>query len=485
MAMNIDIYDLIVIGAGPGGYISAIRAAQNGMKVLIAEKNRIGGTCLNCGCIPTKAFLYASKLYKSIDSMFSWGIDAVSEKIDIKQLVNNTDAIINNLREGVETLLKQNGVAVIYGEAKIIGAGCVSINGEKYLSENILIAVGAIPQIPDISGVDLPGVFTSDQLLRSTNFYNELLILGGGVIGIEFASIYSSFGSKITIVESRDRLLPQMDEEFSRYLSAIFRKKGIEVITNSQLSSITVNNGKLNYYINGKKELSNADAVLLAVGRKHDTKNLFAANISVAMDSGRIVTDDRFQTSIKGIGDVCNAIQFANYAFAQGIAFADYIAKKNSETDLSVVPWCVFTDPEIASVGLTETSAKHKGHRVKIGRFNMALNGKSLITSEEKGFKKLVFDYDNETLLGAQLMCGNAADIIDEFTLAITNKLTRRDILKNIRPHPSFVEGIFDAIQSINWEGNASKYFNDCHLGECSAAHTDGCEQKGPHKAPF
>ena len=453
MSMKADVYDLIVIGAGPGGYVSAIRAAQNGMKVLIAEKNRIGGTCLNCGCIPTKAFLYASKLYKSINGMLSWGIDAVSEDINIKQVLDKTDAIINNLREGIETLLKQNGVTVIYGEAKIIESGCVSINGEKYLTENILIAVGAIPQIPNISGVDLPAVFTSDQLLRSKDFYNELLILGGGVIGIEFASIYSSFGSKITIVESMDRLLPQMDEEFSRYLSAIFRKKGIEVITNSQLSSITVNNGKLNYYINGKNELSNADAVLLAIGRKPNTKNLFASNISVDMNNARIVTDDRFQTSIKGIyavGDACSAVQLANYASAQGIAFADYIAKKNSETDLSVVPWCIFTDPEIASVGLTETSAKYKGHRVKIGKFNMASNGKSIITSEEKGFIKLVFDYDNETLLGAQLMCGNATDIIDEFTLAITNKLTRRDILKNIRPHPSFVEGIFDAIESVN-----------------------------------
>lgn len=460
MSINVDTYDLIVIGAGPGGYVSAIRAAQNGMKVLIAEKNKIGGTCLNCGCIPTKAFHYASKLYKSINSMLSWGIDAVSEEIDIKQVVDKTDAIINNLREGIEILLKQNGVAVIYGEAKIIGSGCVSINGEKYLTENILIAVGAVPQIPNISGIHLPRVFTSDQLLCSKDFYNELMILGGGVIGIEFASIYSSFGSKITIVETKDRLLPQMDEEISRYLSAIFRKKGIKVLTNSQLSSITVQNGKLNYYINGKNELSNADAVLLAVGRKPNTKNLFASNISVDMDDARIVTDDRSQTSIKGIyaiGDVCSEVQLANYASALGIAFADYIAKKNSETDFSVVPWCIFTDPEIASVGLTETGAKNKGHRVRIGRCNMASNGKSLITSEEKGFIKLVFDYDHETLLGAQLMCGNATDIIDEFTLAIANKLTRRDIIKNIRPHPSFVEGIFDAVESVN--GNAIHHF--------------------------
>lgn len=460
-----DIFDLVIIGAGPGGYVSAIRAAQLGLRVAIAERRDVGGTCLNRGCIPTKALIHASHLYTEIRECEKLGILAENVSYDIGKIYARKDQTVSQLRGGIEYLLSayKDKIQLIRGNAVIGAPGAVTVsNGNETAvleTRNILIASGSAPVRPPIPGLELPGVITSDEILeQSGTAYKKLAIIGGGVIGMEFATIFNSLGCEVNVIEAMDRILPIMDKEISQNLSMILKKRGVGIYTKATVSQIekTDNGLACHFSQKGEEHMVEAEAVLVAIGRKPSVDGLFADGLPVRCERG-IVVDENFQTSVPGIyaiGDVIHGgIQLAHAASAQGCNAVMVMAGMEPEIDLATVPSCIYTDPEIACAGITADQAKSMGLAVKTGKFNMSGLGRSVIESQERGFAKLVFDAETEALLGAQLMCARATDLIGELAGAIVNKLTIRQLGSVIRPHPSFTEGITEAAEDA--EGRA------------------------------
>lgn len=460
-----EVFDLVIIGAGPGGYVSAIKAAQLGLRVAVAERREVGGTCLNRGCIPTKALIHASHLYREMNACERLGIFAQGVSYDIEKIYARKDEVTGQLRNGVEFLLNayKGKIELIRGNAVITSPNTVTVDTGNETAvlktKNILIAAGAAPVRPPIPGLELPGVVTSDEILeQSGTAYKKLAIIGGGVIGTEFATIFSSLGCKVSLIEAMDRILPAMDKEISQNLSMILKKRGVGVYAGSTVTRIEKEDSGLICYFSQKGEgrRVEAEAVLVAIGRRADAGGLFAGGLSVRYDRG-IVVDGHFQTSIPGIyavGDVIRGgIQLAHAASAQGCNAVMRIAGMEPEIDLTTVPSCIYTDPEIACIGLTAEQARATGIEVKTGKFNMTGLGRSVIEAQERSFIRLVFDAESEVLLGAQLMCARATDLIDGLASAIVNKLTIKQLSSVVRPHPSFSEGITEAAEDAG--GNA------------------------------
>lgn len=450
-------FDLIVIGAGPGGYPAAIRAAQEGLRVALVENRDIGGTCLNRGCIPTKALIHASLLYSEMRDCEAFGLNAENVSYDIEKIYSRKADVVAQLRQGVEFLLDANKVEVIFGLAQVVAGGRVNVEngGEtaELTAKNVLIATGSVPVSPPIEGIGLPDVLTSDELLQQNGTdYKSLVIIGGGVIGAEFATVFSALGCEVTIIEAMGRILPQMDRELSQNLGMLLKKRGVKIHTDSSVSCIEKDGGKLlcTFEAKGKQQSVSAQAVLCATGRRPNIEGLFAEGVAAEYDRG-LVVNERFETSIKGvyaIGDVIKgSVQLAHAATAQGLFAVECMAGKKPETDLDVVPSCVYTNPEIACVGITEAEAKERGINVKIGKYSMAGNGRSVIEMQERGFIKLVFEAESERLLGAQLMCARATDIVSELAAAIAGGLTAGRLASVIRPHPTFAEGVTEAAE--------------------------------------
>jgi len=457
-------YDLIVIGAGPGGYVAAIKAAQKGMKVAVVEKRDVGGTCLNRGCIPTKAILHSSHIYREINNCGELGISADNVSYDIEKIYSRKDEVVIKMRAGVEYLFKANKIELLRGEAKITGVSDVKTvtakdndGGEKvYQSKNILIATGSVPSRPPIEGLNLDGVITSDELLeQSGTAYKKLIIIGGGVIGVEFATVFNNLGYEVIIIEALDRILPTMDREISQNLSMILKRRGVKIFTGAMVERITKDDDTITCHFTqkGKTLFESAEAALVSIGRKPYHAGLWGDDIHINTKRG-IVVDEYFETNVKGIyaiGDVIDGgIQLAHVASAQGINAVAHIAGHEPEIDLSVVPSCVYTDPEIASVGLTEAEAKEKGIDVKTGKFTLAGHAKSVIESKDRSFIKLVFDAQSEVILGAQLMCARATDIISELASAVVSGLTVNRLASVIRPHPTFTEAVTEAVEDAH-----------------------------------
>lgn len=447
-------YDLIVVGAGPAGYVSAIRAAQFGMKTAVVEKGKLGGTCLNRGCIPTKSLLHSAHGYKNAKEMETIGIDVKEVNYDIQKIHIRKNEVVKKLIDGVEQLLKANGVDIIYGEAKVIAAGHVEVEGVDHKADKILVASGSYPARPPIPGLELEGVITSDELLEGPPVdYKSLVIIGGGVIGVEMASVYAALGCRVTIVEGLSRMLPAMDKEFSQNLKMNFKKSGVEVFLNARVTHIERKEGGLTVHFGWKdtEQMVCAQGVLVSVGRKPNT-SLFDEACVPEMEHGFIKVDERYESSVKGIfavGDVIGGVQLAHKAEAEGLAAVAMMCGHKPETDPSVVPSCVYTSPEIASAGITEDEAKSKGIKIKKAKYLMGGNGKSIIEGEQRGFIKILFDTETERILGIQMMCGRATDLISEFSGAIINGLTREQLLAGMRPHPSFCEGITEALEAV------------------------------------
>ena len=453
-------YQLIVIGAGPGGYEAAIRAAQLGLKTAVIENRDIGGTCLNRGCIPTKALLHSAGLYRGVKEFESVGLKAEGVSFDISKVHVRKNEVITQMRSGIEQLIEANKIDVYRGTGTITGEHDVVVDTEdgktELTADNILVATGSVPSRPPIPGLDLPNVGTSDEFLfLEDKLYDNVLIIGGGVIGVEFASIYQSFGCHVTIVEAMDRILPPMDKEISRNLDMILKKRGVKIYTGAMVSKIEeIGNGlSCHFTRKGKEEVVEADGILVSIGRRPNTQGLFAEGFEVEMERGRIITDDEFKTSIpsiRAIGDVTAKIQLAHMASAQGICAVEMIAGEEPSIDLNVVPGCVYTDPEIATVGMTEDEAKAAGIAVRKGKYIMFGNGKTVIEQADRGFMKVLFDKETDVILGAQLMCCRATDMISELATAIVNKLTSADLGKVIRPHPTFTEAVTEAVESAH-----------------------------------
>ncbi len=447
-------FDLAVIGAGPGGYVAAIKAAQLGCKVALVENREVGGTCLNRGCIPTKTLLHSAMAYEEASHFEALGLGVQGLSWDGQAIYQRKEQVVEQLRSGVEQLIKGNKIALYRGTGTLTAPHEVTVNGEVLTAQKVVLATGSVPARPPIPGLDLPGVMTSDELLEQFHPDGKrLLIIGGGVIGVEFASVFAPLGYQVTIVEAMDRLLPVMDREISQNLAMIFRKRGIQVYTGAMVQRIEKGpqGGLCCIFTQQEKETQlEADQILVSIGRRPNTQGLFGPGVSVEMERGRIVTDKEFCTSLPevyAIGDVASPIQLAHYASAQGICVAQLAAGQRPGVNLEAVPSCIYTNPEIASVGITADEAKQRGIEVTTGKFIMSANGKSLIENQERGFVKLVFDSQSEKLLGAQLMCGRATDLIGELVTAVVSGLTREQLAATMRPHPTFCEGISEAVE--------------------------------------
>ena len=451
-------YDLIVIGAGPGGYEAAFEAANLGMKTALIEKDALGGTCLNRGCIPTKSLLHAAELYRQMGEANTFGVAAENVAFDLTRMQDRKRQVVAQLRSGIETTARKKKVDLLRGRGMLTGIGNVTLqredgSAEELRAERILLATGSAPIRLPIPGVDLPGVMTSDELLESERKINRLVIIGGGVIGLEFAALYQGLGTKVTVVEAMNQLLPNMDREIAQSLKMQMKKQEINVHTGARVNEIRQGaKGELvcEYRTeNAEEENVEADAVLISVGRKPYTEGLFAEGFQPEMDRGRIMVNERFETSLPGlyaIGDVIGGMMLAHAATAEGRNAVRAMKGLSPFADLRYVPSCVYTDPEIACVGMTLEQAKAAGLKAESRKTLMGANGKSVLTGGERGYIRVVWNGDDGKLLGAQMMCQRATDMIGEFTLALSAGLTREEMARVIRPHPTFSETITEAL---------------------------------------
>lgn len=446
-------YGLIVIGAGPGGYEAALRASNLGIRTALVESRDVGGTCLNRGCIPTKSLLHAAGIAKEVSGGGEWGVNAGELTVDFAAIHRKKAEVTEKLRAGVEGLLKQKKVDLLRGAGTILGPGRVAVDGTEYAAENILIATGSVPARPPIPGLEL-AITSDDVLAPQERVYRSLVIIGGGVIGVELACVYTALGCKVTIVEALERILPNMDREICQNMTMIFKRQGVSVNTGCMVSAVEKDGEELvvRYTCKDQPGEARGEAVLCAIGRRPNTAGLFGEGFQVDMERGRILVDETFQTSVPGvyaIGDVSAKIQLAHVATAQGIACVEHLAGRESPVDLSLVPSCIYTSPEIASVGLTADEAKAAGRTVKVGKALMSSNGKTLIAGGERGFIKVVADRETGVILGAQLMCERATDMISQFTQAVVSGLTARQLARVMRPHPTFDEAVAGAVEDL------------------------------------
>ena len=452
-------FDLIVVGAGPGGYEAALHAAKLGLKTAVVERREVGGTCLNRGCIPTKALLHASTVYEEAKSGAALGVNAEGLTYDLSAMFAYKAQVVEKLRGGIESLFKAAKVTLLRGTGALTAPNTVTVSGENegvYTAQNILLATGSVPARPPIPGLDLPGVMTSDALLRGEGGdFASLIIIGGGVIGMEFATFYNDLGVDVTVVEGLDRLLPNMDRELGQNLAMIMKKRGVQVFTGAMVKDLTATETgiQVNFETKGKLQSVTGEKVLCAIGRSPYTAGLFAEGMAPEMDRRRIKVNEKFETSLPGvyaIGDVSSPVQLAHVATAQGIYAVNEIAGKANEMDLSLVPGCVYVRPEIAAVGLTEAEAKDRGIPVKTAKALMSSNGRTVILSGDRGFMKLIAHAETKRLLGAQLMCTNASDMISQLSEAIANGQTPNHLLRAMRPHPTFEEALTGALEELS-----------------------------------
>ena len=464
-------FDLIVIGSGPGGYVAAIKAAKLGKKVALIEGRDIGGTCLNRGCIPTKTLMHSTHLYYEAQHLQELGITVEGIKLDMEKLRERKESVVARMRQGIVGLLEANQVTIIQGQAQITGPSTVIVSRslteeipsyskessmEKLHAAKILIATGSKPIIPKLEGADLPGVITSDELLAMNKTYRKLLIIGGGVIGIEIATIYQEMGYEVEIIEAMDRILPNMDKEISQSIAMSLKKKGAVLHTKSRVTRIlpgTEGTFLCEYTEKDAPRSTGAEGILLAVGRRANTEGLFAEGVSILMEGANIRVNDDFETSIPGIyaiGDVVNrSVQLAHAASAQGVFAVERMFGRIDGINLAVIPSCVYTTPEVATVGMTEEEASQAGYRVKVGKYPMLGNGKTLLSAGERGFIKVIADADTLRILGAVLLCDRATDMVGEFASAIVHELTVKDMAAVIRPHPTYSEAITEAVEDV------------------------------------
>ena len=449
-------YDLVVVGGGPGGYAAAIRASQLGLRTALVERDAVGGTCLNRGCIPTKTLLHSAHLYREMLTCQSFGLQAEGVRFDYGAMSARKDEVTGQLRSGVEGLLKGNKVELLRGSAQVEEPGKVRVGEEVLESRHILIATGAVPAKPPVPGLDLPGVVTSDELLADGRLYPRLTIVGGGVIGMEFACLCSALGTEVTVIEAMDRILPTLDRELGQNLAMLLKKRGVRVHTGAVVERVERQGEALTctFTAKGKAERAQSDAVLVATGRRPNTAGLFSPRLedALGLDRGGIPVNLHFSTRVAGIcaiGDVVKGnIQLAHVASAQGINAVSRMAGLRPPMRLEAVPACVYTDPEIACVGSTEAECKENGIPYKTGKYLMSGNGRTVIARGERGFIKVVYHAESGAVLGAQLMCERATDLIGEFTLAVAEGRTVERMAQLIRPHPTFGEGISEAAES-------------------------------------
>ncbi len=444
-------YDLIVIGAGPGGYVAAIRAAQLGMSVLLIEKDQTGGTCLNRGCIPTKAYYENARVLQSIQHGQDFGVQVSGYTFDMNSAFQRKQQIVKQMVSGVERLLKANKVKTIIGTAALKDVHTVQVLGQEYSATRIMIATGSQPAVLPIAGSDDPRLITSDQALDLTEVPARLAVIGGGVIGLEFACIFNRFGSQVTIFESLASILNQLDRDIVKRMQVFLKRQGINVHTSVQVERLEgTDQGLTVHALSSKGEINvQADLVLQAGGRRACTDGLNLDSLGITTDQrGFIVVDEGYQTNVKGvyaIGDVIGGSMLAHVASEEGIAAVEGMAGQRSSVQYQAVPSAIFTFPEIAVVGLTEEEAKNSGVVPVVGKFSFAANGKAVTMGETDGLVKVIADQDKR-IIGMHIIGPHASDLILEGTLAVSQKLTLPALHSVVHAHPTLGEAIKEAV---------------------------------------
>src|SRR5438445_3874674 len=442
-------FDVVVIGGGPGGYVAALRAAQLGARTAVVEKDRVGGTCLVRGCIPTKALLQSSELYTLARDGAPFGLVADSIGFDWTVAQKRKTAVVDQLVKGVEGLLKAGGITVFKGSARLAGKGVVDVSGDQVQAKDIVIATGsAVARIP-LPGAEL--TIDSDQILELKEIPKRLAVIGGGVVGMEFAAMFAALGSKVTVLEMLPQVLPMVEADLVAVYAKHLAGLGGEIHTNSQVSDIVKQKGGLQVHFStgGEGGAVDAEQVLLAVGRAPYTQGLDAEKAGVKLERGRVVVDDHLRTTATGvwaIGDVIGGIMLAHVASYEGVCAVENIAGHGDRIpDYRAAPNCIYTEPEIAHVGPGEKEARDKGIAVKIGRFPFAASGRALTLGQSEGFAKVIADADSGRLLGAHIIGPRATDLIAEATLAVQNGLTLEQIDLTIHAHPTLPESLMEA----------------------------------------
>jgi dihydrolipoamide dehydrogenase len=451
-------HDLIIIGTGPGGYVCAIRAAQLGLKTAVIEKRAThGGTCLNIGCIPSKALLHASELYYESKHAFSkMGIIA-DTKIDFAQLMKFKQEAIDGNTKGIDFLLKKNKVDVIRGSAKILGAGMVEVEGKTYETKNIVIATGS--DSAKLKGVDVDEkqIVTSTGALTLDKIPNHLVVIGAGVIGLELGSVYARIGSKVTVVEYLDRILPGMDAEIAKQFQRLLEKQGFTFKLASKVTSAKTGKAGVTLTIEpaagGKAETLSADVTLVAIGRTAYTEGLGAKEAGIATDErGRVIVDDHFATNVKGIfaiGDVIRGPMLAHKAEDEGIAVAELLAGQAGHVNYDVIPGVVYTAPEVASVGKTEEELKAAGVTYKAGKFLFLANGRAKANQTTDGFVKVLADSSTDKILGCHIVGPQAGELIHEVAVLMEFSGSAEDLARTCHAHPTLSEAVKEAALSV------------------------------------
>ncbi|WP_461207519.1 dihydrolipoyl dehydrogenase [Clostridium sp. DL1XJH146] len=440
-------YDVIVLGGGPAGYVAAIKASMLGGRVALVERIKVGGTCLNRGCIPTKTYIKNAETIQSIKHANDRGIviNDPSFTLDMKKIIDYKNKVVNKLTGGVAALLKSHGVKVYNGEGILLENKEVEIDGNNKISAKSIIFAGGskVSKIP-IRGIDSPLVMTSDEILDLDEVPKRLVIIGGGVIGVEIAEIFNAYGSDITIIELSDRILPLMDEEISITLTKMLGKKGIKTIVNTKLNKFEEDSNQLKCYLSDG-QIIECDKALLSIGRVPDLSG--TGNLDFEMDKGKIKVDKYMRTSIDGIyapGDINGKLMLAHAAFKMGEVAAENAMGLNKEADLRFVPGCVYTLPEIGTVGLTEEIAR-QNHEVCIGKFKFAGNGRALASGETDGFVKVIGDKKYGEILGVHIIGPAAAEIINEAATLMAAEITLEEVADYVHGHPTYSEAFMEA----------------------------------------
>lgn len=452
-------FDVVVIGAGPGGYVAAIRASQLGMKAAVVEANHLGGICLNWGCIPTKALLRCSEVYQTMQHAKEFGLEITGEiKFDLKKIVERSRGVSKQLSGGIGHLLKKNKVEVIDGYGRLEGKGKISVenNGKKIAdvsAKHIILATGARARV--LPGLEPDGkfVWTYKEALVPETMPKKLLVVGSGAIGIEFASFFKTLGADVTVVELMDRVVPVEDEEISAHLRKALEKQGMKIITGAKVTKLDKGDHDVTAHIDvaGKVQTDTFDRVISAVGIVGNVEDLGLEKTKVELDRGHIKVDGYLRTAEQGvyaIGDVVSPPWLAHKASHEGVICVEKIAGLNNVHPLEVtnIPGCTYCHPQVASVGLTEAKAKEKGYKIKVGRFPFMANGKAIALGEPEGLVKTIFDEKTGELLGAHMVGAEVTEMIQGFSIAKTLETTEEDLMHTVFPHPTLSEMMHESV---------------------------------------
>ena len=449
-------YDLIVIGSGPGGYVAAIRASQLGLKTAIVEKESLGGICLNWGCIPTKALIKSAEVFEYINHAAEYGIKVGSSEIDFEAMIKRSRGVADGMSKGVQFLMRKNKIDVVMGTGKLKSKGTVTVTNasgetQDITAKHIILATGGRSrELPNLKQ-DGKKVIGYRQAMVLPKKPESMIVVGSGAIGIEFAYVYNAIGTKVTVVEFLDNIVPLEDEEVSKQLSRILKKQGINIMTSSNVESVDSSGDicKVQVKTATGVETLEAEIVLSAVGISTNLEGLGLEENGVQTDRGKVVVDDYYKTNIEGvyaIGDIVKGQALAHVASAEGIICVEKIAGQNPHPlDYNNIPGCTYCSPEVASVGYTEKAAKAAGYEIKVGKFPFSASGKASAAGAKDGFVKLIFDAKYGEFLGAHMIGHNVTEMLAEVVTARKLEATGHEIIKSVHPHPTMSEAIMEA----------------------------------------